>query len=373
MFNVRQNCIFCKEKLTISLLAEDLKIATACYSTESPVKNLIPYNVLICSNCKTSQIKYLGDLNEVYKINHADGTGSIMTNLHFKVKDLILNFNKNNTVKINNIVEIGASKGILSDILLDEQLVDKYYIIEPNFIGVHRENKIVINNYFENVNFNEYNDCNTILISHVLEHFYNPIEILEIVQQNNSIKNFILVWPDLQYYKNNDVYHVLNTEHTYYVDNNFIVDLFNNHNFELITQEEYLGHSVLFMFKRNNKLPLKKLQNNDYLFETFVKNIYNKKEQIATFIKQNTCKKIAIWPASVHTQFLFVFLGTQNVEYVLDNSPHKIDKYLYGYSLKCLDFKQYVNDENFAVILNGGVFNNEVKPFIKNPNVLYIN
>ena len=322
-YTVRKNCIFCKEKLIQSLLLEDLKIATSCYTTDMPVKNLIPYNVLICSKCKTSQIKYLGDIDEVYKINHADGTGTIMGNLHKKVKELIINSKKNNTLNINNIVEIGASKGILSDILLDENIVDKYYIIEPTFIGLHKENKIIINNYFENVKFNEYNNCNTILISHVFEHFYNPTDILKIIQQNDSIENFILVWPDLQYYKNNDVYHILNTEHTYYVDNNFIVDLFNNYNFELIAQEEYIGHSVLFTFKRNNNLKLKLLQNKDYLFETFINKIYNKKGQIDTFIKKNKDKKIAIWPASVHTQFLFIFLGSEIFEYVLDNSPIK--------------------------------------------------
>ncbi len=371
MYSIRKQCIFCKEELSNILLPKDLKIAIACYSTEKPITNLIPYNILLCSNCKTSQTKYLGDLNEIYKINHADSTGTTMQNLHIKVKNVLLNLKNNNL--LNNIVEVGASKGILSDILLDENIVDKYYIIEPNFIGLHKENRIIINNYFENVKFNEYNNCNTILISHVFEHFYNPSDILKIIQQNDSIENFILVWPDLQYYKNNDVYHILNTEHTYYVDNNFIVDLFNNYNFELITQEEYIGHSVIFTFKRNNNLKLKLLQNKDYLFETFINKIYNKKGQIDTFIKKNKDKKIAIWPASVHTQFLFIFLGSENFEYVLDNSPNKIGKYLYGYSLKCLDFKKYVNDENFAVILNGGIFNKEVQPLINNSNVLYIN
>ena len=373
MYSTRSHCIFCKEKLTNSLLPKDLEIPVGCYSTDEPTINLIPYNILLCSKCKTSQTKYLGDLNEVYRINHADSTGTIMKNLHIKVKDLLVNLKNNNTLNINNIVEIGASRGILSDLLLDEKVVDKYYVIEPNFIGNDRENRIVINDYFENVDFNEYKNSNTILISHVLEHFYNPMDIIEIIKDNNSIENFILVWPDLEYYKNNDVYHVLNTEHTYYVDNNFIVDLFNNHNFELITQQDYVGHSVLFAFKRNNNLSLKLLNNKDYSLELFIKNIYNKKQIIDGFIEKNKDKQISIWPASVHTQFLLLFFGSEQFNYVFDNSPNKFDKYLYGYNLKCLSFKEYVNDDKFAVILNGGVFNKEVKDLINNKNVLYIN
>ena len=31
----------------------------------------IPYNVFTCSNCKTAQIKYLDNINKVYKYNNA--------------------------------------------------------------------------------------------------------------------------------------------------------------------------------------------------------------------------------------------------------------------------------------------------------------
>ena len=168
--------------------------------------------------CKTSQTKYLGDLNEVYKMNHADNTGSIMKDLHLTVLNLI---KKQNRV-INNIVEVGSSKGTLSDLILDEKIVNKYYIIEPTYIGTTRKNKIIINDYFENINFNEYKDANTLIISHVFEHFYEPNQILKVIQNNLNIKNFFLIWPDLEYYKDNNNYHVLNTEHTFYIDNNFM-------------------------------------------------------------------------------------------------------------------------------------------------------
>ena len=163
----------------------------------------------------------------MYKMNHADNIGSIMKNLHITVINLIKKYSET----IKNIVEVGSSKGTLSDLVLDEKIVDKYYIIEPTYFGTKRENKIIINDYFENINFNKYKDTNTLIISHVFEHFYKPNEILKVIHNNNNIENFFLVWPDLEYYKDNNNYHVLNTEHTFYVDNNFIVDLLNNYNF----------------------------------------------------------------------------------------------------------------------------------------------
>ena len=47
MYSTRSHCIFCKEKLTNSLLPKDLEIPVGCYSTDEPTINLIPYNILL--------------------------------------------------------------------------------------------------------------------------------------------------------------------------------------------------------------------------------------------------------------------------------------------------------------------------------------
>jgi hypothetical protein len=368
---IRTNCIFCNSKLNDEYFVENYAIPIASYSKYECSTNdiIIPYNIYICKECKTSQIKYLGNLDEIYKINHADSTGIIMMNMHKKV----LYFIKKYKQIINNIVEVGCSKGVLSDFVLNDSLVDKYFIIEPSYFGSYREHKYIINDYFENVDFSVYKDCNTILISHVFEHFYNPLEILEKIQSNKNILNFLLVWPDLEYYKDNNVYHLLNTEHTYYVDNSFIIKLLNNYFFELIEKYDYEGHSVIFIFKRNELLAKTKLINSNYNIDNFYNNLLDNKKIIDEFIETNKSQKICIWPCSVHTQFLLMMIKDTRPHYVLDNSPNKIGKYLYGYNIQCLDFQQCINNDYYAIILNGGVYNNEIKNLIKNSNVLFIN
>jgi len=367
----RTQCIFCNSKLFDEYFVENYEIPIACYTkNESSLDDIfIPYNIFTCNTCKTSQTKYLGDLHEIYKINHADSTGKIMINMHKKVLNFIMKYKQ----IITNIVEIGCSKGVLSDLVLDDSLVEKYYIIEPSYFGNYRQNKYIINNYFENVDFSVYQDCNTILISHVFEHFYNPLEIVEKIQSNKNIQNFLLVWPDLEYYKDNNVYHLLNTEHTFYVDNSFIIKLFNNYSFELIERYDYEGHSVIFIFKRNELLEKIDLINCNYNLDSFYNNLLDNKKIIDEFIENNKSQKICIWPCSVHTQFLLMITRENRIHYVLDNSPNKIGKYLYGYNIPCLDFQQYINNDDYAIILNGGVFNNEIKSSIKNLNILFIN
>ena len=360
-YSLRTNCIICNNILQKTHFDTNFKIPISCFLVENSDNSeniFIPYNIYTCSLCKTSQTKYLGDLNIIYKYNHADSTGTIMKNLHKNVYNLLQKY----ILNISNITEIGSSYGILSnDILNKFTHLDKYYIIEPTFMGIVKEKQIIINDFFENVTYEKYSDSNTIIMSHVFEHFYNPNEILKKLENNLNITNILLVWPDLEYYKDNKTYHVLNTEHTFYVDNNLIEILFNNYSFKMIEKIYYENHSVIFFFTRNNLNKLK-LENINYSIDNYYNFLLNEKEKIYEFIKINRSnnKKISIWPASVHTQFLLMILELHDIDYVLDNSPNKIGKHLYGYNLECKSFKDNCNNEDNAIIINGGCFNKEI-------------
>jgi hypothetical protein len=210
-------------------------------------------------------------------------------------------------------------------------------------------------------------------MSHVFEHFYNPNEILNKLNNNNNIENIILVWPDLEYYKDNNNYHVLNTEHTFYVDNNLIKTLFNNISFQLIEQIKYENHSVIFFFQKNTTLEKLKIENINYKIDNYYNFLFKKKADICEFIKINkdNNKKVTIWPASVHTQFFLMLLQLKDIDFVLDNSKNKIGKYLYGNNLECRSFSDNCNKET-AIILNGGCFNKEVVNIVKENKMEYI-
>ena len=82
MFSIREKCIFCSNILNKTYFEKDYEIPISCYSKDNLSDDIfIPYNIFKCDKCYTSQTKYLGDLNEIYKINHADSTGKIMQNL----------------------------------------------------------------------------------------------------------------------------------------------------------------------------------------------------------------------------------------------------------------------------------------------------
>jgi hypothetical protein len=68
-------------------------------------------------------------------------------------------------------------------------------------------------------------------------------------------------------------------------------------------------------------------------------------------------------------------LTVNKIVNVLDNSPHKIGKYLYGYNLYCKSFKEITElNEEKIIILAGGCFTDEVLANLKRnqSNTIYI-
>lgn len=362
-YTTREKCIFCNEKLTTTYFENDYKCSVGHFTVEigDKANEEIPYNVYICNICNTPQTKYLGDLNEIYRINHADSTGKIMMELHDKMSNILLNHKHD----IKNIIEIGSSKGVLADLVLSKLENIIYNIIEPCFFG-DKSNKVIYHDFYENIDDTKI-DANTMIISHVFEHFYEPLIILDKIRKNEKIDTFILAFPDLEYYMNNNVLHVLNTEHTYYVDNAFLIEVIKGFGFDLIEQHDHYNHSVIFYFKRCHKSFIQNniinFKNQNYSLDKFYNKIFNNVEKINKIIDENTNCTIYLWPASIHCLFLFIFGLKNNITGFLDNSKNKENKILYGTNKMVYSFNKVIADniENTVVILNGGVFSNEVK------------
>lgn len=348
MFIERSTCIFCVSKNLTTYFSENYTFPVSSYCIRDLSYNpiFIPFNVLKCENCKTFQTKYLGDLEEIYKINHADACGSIRNNMMNKFSELILS-NSN----VHNILEIGAGNGILSDILLNEKEYN-YTIVDPSYFGNTR-NKKIIKSYFEDI---EIENIDTIIISHVFEHFYEPLNVLEKLK-NSNIQNLYLNYPDLESYVKDGTYHVLNPEHTFYTENEFLINVFNNYGFELIQRIDFENHSIFLQFKKNNNLTIKELMNKnseqdiDIFYNTLNNKIINVNNEI-----EHIKTPIYLWPCSMHSIYLCVFgLQLEKITGFMDNSLIKIDKYLYGYNKKC-----YKHDDTQYIITNGGCFNKEL-------------
>ena len=368
-YTIRNKCCFCEKDVFEVLLQDDHTIPISYTMIDNPSNDYvtIPFNIIKCLNCKTYQTKYLGNLNLVYG-RHVNPIG----NIHQKMKEEYCNFicyNKN----ITGFIEIGAGNGDLSDKILNINKLP-YYIIDPFYCG-NTTNRIIISDFIENsTNLSNFS-ANTIITSHVFEHLYNPVEFIKIAIYNN-IKYIYICIPDFENsIKNESFCNTLNIEHTFYIENKFLEDIFKQYGYTCNKSYEFLNHSIMFEFEYNgNPILLNPINHtSEKEIPVYITTLINRTLNINKIIDDHYGEyKIYLWPSSAHSLYLCYYgLNYSKIDYLLDNSFDKINKYFYGYNIKCIAMKDIIDTtDKSLLILHGGCFNKEIK--ITNPNIKVI-
>lgn len=373
IYSIRTKCIFCNETRFKQMYANDY-ITTLSQGFNKEILEdsyFMPYNILICNNCKTIQTKYLGNLEIIYSNNHIDSFGSTKNKMHLEFTKFVTQNND-----INGIIEIGACSDALANDIISINPT-KYYIIDPSYTGLC-DNITLINKFIEDTDLSVI-DANTILMSNVFEHIYEPVKLLEHIVNCKTIKYIYLNHPDFEYAVKNNIYCILNSEHIFYIEHSFLINFFENNGFILNRRNNFDNHTEQFEFIRNDIINNKKLLNINSekdIQEFFDRTIFTV-NSINNYINKNINTKFYIWPASGHSIPLFTFgLNYNKISGLLDNSPNKIGKYLYGYNLCCLSFNEIVEKdevETCIIISGAGSYCKEISIQAKNIKVININ
>ena len=73
----------------------------------------------------------------------------------------------------------------------------------------------------------------------------------------------------------------------------------------------------------------------------------NNVKMINNLIDKQTNEEFYVWPCAAYSITLFTLgLNYKKLSGILDNSPNKIGKYLYGYNLLCLSFNEIIKSQN---------------------------
>lgn len=321
----------------------------------------------ICQDSGVLFLNKLIPLDILYKNGHYAGNiGKIWDEHHREFAKFIFQ------IKPKNILEIGGGHGKLSQFFLEMDNVN-WTIVEPN-----------IENKFENVNYidgffnkdicnNEQYDA--IIHSHVLEHIYNPNEFFSEISSflDNDKGYMIFSMPNMSKWLKNKYSNCLFFEHTILLDENIVDYILGNNNFTIIAKKYFKEHSIFYLVKKDIqsvKINLKnKYFENKTDFEDMLKFYKNKVQYINSYIKQ-TSKKVYLFGAHLFSQnLIYSGLDISKIICILDNDPNKQEKRLYGTNFIVQSPKILINDNNALVILNAGVYNNEIeKDILENIN-----
>lgn len=372
-YKLREVCLFCKESVFTTLLTQDYSIPVGCFSVNDPKYSytFIPYNVFKCSKCYTIQTKYEADLSLIYSESFAGLFGTTRSIMNIEFSKFVL---CNNTIK--SVLEVGAGNGDIADILLEGGNLE-YTIIDPSYWG-NTTNRNIIKNFIETIDTTSLM-ADTVVMSHVFEHFYDPMAILNKLLEMPNLNYIYINHPNLESFIKHGNYHVLNPEHIFYAETFFIEEIFLLFGFKRKRSYNYTDFAVFLEFERikveKNSISFPRnintLESTQLFFSNLFKNIKTLNE-----ILNKTTLPVHIWPSSMHTNFVIAMgLNKDKINGVLDNSPHKIGKYLYGYNLYCKSFKEITeSDDKKIIILAGGSYNKEVLDSVKNnsSNIVYI-
>jgi len=322
------------------------------------------------------QLTQLIPLEILYMNQHVDATGKTWNKYNHAFAEYILK------KKSGNILEIGGGSGKLANIILNKDKNINYTVVEPNPTFEERENLKIIKSFFSRDLKHNFKTDNTVIFSQVYEHVYDPGEFLSEISEFLPIGGkLIFAYPNLEYWFKNKFTNAINFEHTmlmtdYFVDyflgkTGFIIEekiAYENHSHFYTVVKTDLKDKLDFIKLENKYLHYKKMFNEYIYYHITIVEEINKK------IKSSNCK-IYLFGAHIFSQYLIAFgLDTSKIINILDNSPLKQEKRLYGTSLIVKSPEIIRRQDKVAVILKTGLYNDEIKKDILeniNPNVIF--
>ena len=347
--------------------------------TDEPLKNDLFMDMIWTIDIDSGLIQLLDlvPLEILYSKQHMDATGSTWDKYNSLLAEFISSEYK------GDILEIGGGSGKLAQKVTDINKSLNYFIVEPNPLCKETDRIKIIKSFFSDKIINKENKIGTVTLSQVLEHAYDPEEFLtEIRNFLPEGGKFIFGYPNLEYFFSNKHTNAINFEHTMLMTDYYVDYFLNKTGFKILKKESFGNHSFFYSVEKVNKIELSpnislmdqygKYKN---MFTDFINFHEEMIEEINLKMKSHD-GDIYLFGAHIFSQYLISFgLSIDKVISILDNSPIKIGKRLYGTNLKVNSPKILSDSANPMVILKAGVYNEEIKKDIIsniNPNTKFI-
>jgi SAM-dependent methyltransferase len=320
------------------------------------------------------QLSSLIPLDLLYMEQHVDATGPTWSRYNNDFSDYVL---KNCS---GDILEIGGGSGKIANIILNKESNIHFTVVEPNPLFEERENLKIIKAFFSKDLKHQILENHTVIFSQVYEHVYDPEQFL--VEINGFLPvggKLIFAYPNLEYWFKNKFTNAINFEHSMLMTDYFVDYFLAKTGFKIIEKFEYESHSHFYTVEKaissTNFNLVNKYDHYKNMFIEYLDYHFNLVNELNIKIK-DVKNPIFLFGAHIFSQYLFSFgLDQGNLISILDNSPIKQGKRLYGSNLKVDSPKILENYENPIVILKAGLYNKEIMEDISqniNPNTIFI-
>jgi hypothetical protein len=279
-----------------------------------------------CKNCGCVQTKVLIDQVKLYKdAYNITYNYPTMQRHHDGFADFIIK-----SIINDKIIEIGGSNGALVKIIQGKKRFD-YSILDlcdraPDVPEVKFINA--------NCETHDFTENNTVILSHVFEHLYNPLKFVENLKRNN-INQVIISNPDFDILLERNDISFINFEHTYYCNTSHLDHIMKQYGYSRKDSLHFEKWAVFYNYVKDIDETVyydNDLTKNLYLLERLVE-YFTKRENTITKIRIDNNYKTFICTAGNYGQMVYTFLDENTKPSIvgfLDGDPFKIGKRVYG-------------------------------------------
>lgn len=349
-----------KENLEPLYTMKDFPVFFGCIDNNKEGDLRADMSWAICPETGVIQLDKLIPLEILYQEQHVDGTGPTWQKYYQDFVDYIIKQNA------NSILEIGGGKGTLADIFIGKTKDTIWTMVEPNPLHEGGDRIKIISKFFDG-NFNYNDKVDAVVFSQVLEHAYDPQEFM------GNIKNFlkpggrlIFAYPNLKLWLEKKYTNAINFEHTMFLTDYFVDYILAQQGFKILDKTFYDEHSIFYTVESlESPEELPKFENKYVEYKKIFMDFINYHLEIVEELNKKvdeTTEPVYLFGAHIFSQYLIQFgLKTDKIVYILDNSPLKQNKRLYGSNL-IVKFPKMLSDKGSVnIVLKAGIYNDEIK------------
>lgn len=362
LINREKSCITGNKDLEHLYTHKNFPIFMGCTDKEIEKDLLVDMSWFIDPSCGFIQLTKLIPLDILYMDQHMDATGATWARYNIALSEFIVeNFD-------GDILEIGGGSGKLANLILaNSENVKKYIVVEPNPMFDENERLKVLKTFFNQNLVLDEKTIRTVVLSQVLEHVYDPRDFLS--QIFNFLPfggKFIFGYPNLEFLFSNKFTNAINFEHTFLMTEYFVDYLLAESGFKILSKNNYENHSHFYCVEKVDFLEKSIILENKYdyykkMFNDFINYHLELVKELNDKINESD-NPVFLFGAHIFSQYLLSFgLNGKKIINILDNSPIKQGKRLYGTNLKVLSPNILSNFKEPIVILKAGLYNKEIQ------------
>lgn len=306
------------------------------------------------------QLTKLIPLEILYQAQHVDGCGPTWKSYYSDFSDYIVKQNP------SSVLEIGGGQGQIAENATNALPNLTWTIVEPN--PWHEGNKQIktVSSFFDS-NFKFEEKVDAVTFSQVLEHAYNPREFIsDIAHFLKPGGKLIFAYPQLDVWLKNKFTNALNFEHTMLLTDYFVDYLLTINGFNIIDKVAYKEHSHFYVAEKvADSLSVPQLENKYDSYKKIFLDFIDYHVEIVSDINKkidSSNEPVYLFGAHIFSEYLLAFgLKQEKIVSILDNSPTKNGKRLYGTRFNVESPKILKGKGKVNIILKAGIYNQEIK------------